>query len=190
VPPDEARRQVLLRFGNRTLVQEDTRKMDIFGWMETLWQDLRQAARMLHRTPGFSAVAILSLALGIGLNSSLFSVICAFVSPIYPYKNAQSILNVEKLHPQHPNGSHVSLADFVDWRSQNTSFENTSFENTSFEEMAALESATLNASGETGPPERLIGLRTTSNFLSFLGVTPYSAGTSVRTRINRAGNTL
>src|SRR6266849_3549191 len=147
VPPDEARRQVLLRFGNTTLVQEDTRKMDIFGWLETLGQDLRQAARMLHRAPGFSAVAILSLALGIGLNSSLFSVICAFVSPVFPYKNAQSILRLEKLHPQHPNGAPVSLADFIDWRNQNTSFE----------EMAALESATLNASGATGPPERLIG---------------------------------
>src|SRR6266446_3285894 len=94
VPPDEARRQVLLRFGNPTLVREDTRKMDIVGWMETLWQDLHQAARMLHRAPGFTSVAILSLALGIGLNSSLFSVICAFVFPIFPYKNAQSILNV------------------------------------------------------------------------------------------------
>src|SRR5258706_558524 len=162
LPPQEARRQVLLRFGNTTLVQEDTRKMDILGWMETLWQDLRQAARMLHRAPGFSSVAILSLALGIGLNSSLFSVICAFVLPVFPYKNAQSILNVETLHPQRPNGSHVSPADFVDWSGQNTSFE----------EMAALESATLNASSETGPPERLIGLRTTSNFLSFLGATP------------------
>src|SRR5229473_3143252 len=85
VPPDEARRQVLLRFGNTTLLQEDTRKMDIVGWMETLWQDLRQAARMLHRAPGFTSVAILSLALGIGLNSSLFSIICAFVFPIFPY---------------------------------------------------------------------------------------------------------
>src|SRR5882762_984527 len=95
VSPDEARRQVLVRFGNTTLVQEDTRKTDIFGWIETLWQDLRQAARMLHRAPGFSAVAILSLALGIGLNSSLFSVIRAFVAPIFPYKNARFILNVE-----------------------------------------------------------------------------------------------
>jgi putative ABC transport system permease protein len=176
VPPDEARRQVLLRFGNRTLVQEDTRKMDILGWMETLWQDLRQAARMLHRAPGFSAVAIFSLALGIGLNSSLFSVICAFVAPIFPYKNGQSILNVEKLHPQHPNGSPVSLADFVDWRSQNTSFE----------EIAALENATLNASSEVGPPERLIGLRTTSNFLSFLGVTPV-LGRDFRPNENQPG---
>jgi predicted permease len=162
VPPDEARRQVLLRFGNPTLVLEDTRKMNIVGWMETLCQDLRQAARMLHRAPGFSAVAILSLALGIGLNSSLFSVICGFVAPIFPYKNAQAILNVEKLDPQHPDGTRVSLADFIDWRSQNTSFE----------DMAALEHATLNASGEAGPPERLIDLKTTSNFFSFLGVTP------------------
>jgi len=177
---DEARRQVLIRFGNTTLVQEDTRKMDIFGWMETLWQDLRQAARMLHRAPGFSVVAILSLALGIGLNSSLFSVICAFVAPVFPYKNVQSILNVEKLHPQHPNGAPVSLADFVDWRSQSTSFE----------EMTALEDATLNASGESSPPERLIGLRTTSNFLSFLGVTP-ALGRDFRPDENQPGrNTL
>jgi putative ABC transport system permease protein len=176
LPPDEARRQVLLRFGNTTLVQEDTRKMDIIGWMETLWQDLRQAARMLHRATGFTAVAILSLALGIGLNSSLFSVMCAFVLPIFPYKNAQAILNVEKLDPQHPDGTRVSLADFADWRSQNTSFE----------EMAAVESTTLNSSGAAGPAERLLGLRTTSNFFSFLGVTPVM-GRHFRPDENQAG---
>jgi predicted permease len=176
IPPDEARRLVLLRFGNTTLVQEDTRKMNIFGWMQTLWQDLRQAAHMLHRAPGFSAVAILSLALGIGLNSSLFSVICAFVVPVFPYKNARSILNVETRNAQHPNGTRVSLSDFADWRSQNTSFE----------EMAAVENATFNASSEAGPPERLIGLRTTANFLSFLGVTPV-IGRDFRPDENQAG---
>ncbi len=176
IPPDQARRQVLLRFGNTTLVQGDTRGMDMLAWMETFWQDLRQAARMLYRAPGFSVVAILSLALGIGLNSSLFSVICAYVAPAFPYKNAQSILNLEKLHPQHPRGAYVSLADFLDWRSQNISFE----------EMAAVENATLNESGGTGPPERLIGLRTTSNFLSFLGVTPV-LGRDFRPEENQPG---
>jgi putative ABC transport system permease protein len=174
--PDEARREVLLRFGNTTLVHEDTRGMNILAWIETCWQDLRQAARVLYGAPGFSAVAILSLALGIGLNSSLFSVICAFVAPVFPYKNAQSILNLEKLHPQHPRGTNASLADFLDWRSQNNSFE----------EMAAVENATLNESGGTGPPERLIGLRTTSNFLSFLGVTPI-LGRDFRPEENQPG---
>jgi putative ABC transport system permease protein len=174
--PDEARREVLLRFGNTTLVHEDTRGMNIFAWIETCWQDLRQAARVLYGAPGFSAVAILSLALGIGLNSSLFSVICAFVAPVFPYKNAQSILNLEKLHPQHPRGTNASLADFLDWRSQNNSFE----------EMAAVENATLNESGGTGPTERLIGLRTTSNFLSFLGVTPI-LGRDFRPEENQPG---
>src|SRR5690242_17204851 len=77
--PDEAQYAAQRAFGNITLVKEDTRAM--WGWtsVETLWQDLRYAGRTLCRMPGFAAVVVISLALGVGLNSSVFSVLNALL---------------------------------------------------------------------------------------------------------------
>src|SRR5580704_7360034 len=74
LPPDDARREASLKFGNRTLVKERTRDMNIHAWIETTAQDLHYALRGLKRSPGFALTAILSLALGIGASVSIFTV--------------------------------------------------------------------------------------------------------------------
>ncbi|MGO8816354.1 MAG: ADOP family duplicated permease [Terriglobia bacterium] len=93
MPSEEARYAALRKFGNVTRIKEETREVWSFVWLEQLWQDVRFGLRMLAKTPGFTAVAVLTLALGIGSSTAIFSVVYpVFVDP-YPYQGADRMVN-------------------------------------------------------------------------------------------------
>jgi predicted permease len=96
MPPGEARRQARLLFGNRTALQESTRERNVLVWLETALQDLRYALRGMRRRPGFSSAAILSLALGIGANTALFSLIDALLLKMTPIAEPREIVRLQE----------------------------------------------------------------------------------------------
>src|SRR5262249_9993978 len=127
--------------------------------------DLRYALRILHKNPGFTTVVVLTLALGIGANSAMFSVVNAILIRPLPFIAADRLLWITEFYP-HSKASFVLVPDFVGWRQRNRSFE----------EMAAYDTGAspfINlVTPGNGQPERVSFARVTANFFSLLGVQP------------------
>jgi len=114
--PQEARRQAVLQFGGVEAVKEDCREQRSGFWFESLWADVRYGLRALRRNPGFAAVAILTLALGIGGTTSVFSVVDRILFRPLPYPHAERLLSIGMLAPLDSNefmfaSSYVALRD-------------------------------------------------------------------------------
>ncbi len=122
--PEEARRQALIKLGGVESTKESYRDRRGLPFVETFIQDLRFGARMLRRNPGFTAVAVLTLALGIGANSAIFSVVNAVLLKPLPYENGERLVVVKQGAPRSgfPDVG-FSVPEILDYRAQNRSFD-------------------------------------------------------------------
>jgi len=163
VPREEALRRARIEFGGVERAKEECRNSRGVNVLDNLMQDLRYGLRMLRKTPGFTTVAVLTLALGIGANAAIFSYIDAwFIKPL-PYPQPDRLVIFETQDKKHgwTSGGVTSAADFFDFQKQNTSFEQT----------VAWGGASLNLTGD-GLPELVDGGRVSWNFFDTLGAKP------------------
>ncbi|MBS1786534.1 MAG: ABC transporter permease [Acidobacteria bacterium] len=159
---DEARVNARREFGNVGLVKEVTREMWGWAWLERLQQDVQFGLRMLRKNPGFSLVAILTLSLGIGANTAIFSVINAVLLHPFAYPEAERIMFLSSSRLSEPNSSGaISYPNFLDWQKQQTTFSY----------LAAARNRTFNLTGITEAIQVKSALISPEAFL-LLGVEP------------------
>jgi len=158
---DEARRQAMLQFGAMEGVKEDCREQRRGFWLETLIADARYALRVMRKNPGFAAIAILTLALGIGANTAIFSVVQGILLAPLPYREPDRLVLMWQYNQTLKHVISVSYPDFLDWQRNAGSFQ----------QMAAFGSQDRDLTGP-GQPEHLTGEQISSGLLNTLGVRP------------------
>jgi len=160
--PEDARHAAMRKFGNVTRVKEDTREVWTIVWFEHLIEDIRFGLRMLRKNPGFTIVAVLTLALGIGANTALFSVVNAVLLRPLPFENSSRLVwswgNCSLC-----DQAAVSPSDFTDYRAQSHSFEH-------YGAMAG-ENSLFNLAGGDKPIQ-IEGSMVTAGFFDALGIQP------------------
>jgi putative ABC transport system permease protein len=135
------------------------------GWetmLETMWQDVRYAARTLRRSPGFTAVAVLSLALGIGANTAIFTLINALMLRSLPVSHPEQLVELLSRYPGEPRLSSFSWRHYEHFRDHNQSFS----------ELLATSRARFQVAGEGIAPETIDGEYVAGNFFTSLGMRP------------------
>ena len=122
--PEEARSAAVRKFGWIESVKETCREQRGVRWIENIGQDIRFGGRMLLKNPGFTSVAVLTLALGIGANTAIFSVVNAVLLRPLPYRQPERLVSVSESNPRLGWPCYtVSLANYLDWREQNSVFD-------------------------------------------------------------------
>lgn len=160
----EARNTALRQFGGVEQIKETAREQRIWMWADEFLRDMRFGARMLAKTPGFTAVAILTLALGIGANAAIFSVIDSVLLKPLPYQNADRLV-VLREHVRQSGYEHdqeaVTPGDFSDWSKRNTAFAG----------MAGIAPRSFDLTG-AGQPVQIDGEAVSANLFALLQVEP------------------
>ena len=161
MPPAQAREQAMRSFGNLNKALDEAYDVKGGGLFETLLQDVRYGARMLSKHKAFTAVAVVTLALGIGANTAIFSVVNELLLRPLPYRDAEEVVMLWEVTPGGRRQNTTSRANFRAWRDQNSSFER----------MAAFTDQRFNLTG-TGEPEELSVQMATPELFRVLGVEP------------------
>jgi predicted permease len=166
VPPEEARYAALRAFGNPTLICEQTSAIWSWNWLESLARDLRFSLRTLRSTPGFTVIAILVMALGIGANVALFTVVRGVLLKPLPFHDPDRLVMLYEAGLQNDDASGpnvVSGGMYAEWKHQSRSFSS----------LALAKGIRVGLSGSGGQlPEKLKSALFSWNMLSTLGVQP------------------
>jgi putative ABC transport system permease protein len=160
--PEEARHAARRKLGNLTLIREEIHRMDSLTLIESLWHDVRCGLRMLRKNTGFALVAVLTLALGIGANTAIFSVIHAVLLRPLPFDQPDRIVVVLESNPSKgfPQFS-VSPPNYMDWRKEASAFQY----------MSSVSRGHFSYTGGA-EPELLSGANVAASFFFVLGAEP------------------
>jgi MacB-like periplasmic core domain len=158
--PEEARRDAERRFGNLTRMKERGYEVRGGRWLEPLWQDLRFGVRMLLKKPGFTLIAVITLSLGIGANTAIFSIVNAALLKPLPYRDPDRLVF---LRGTQPNGrlSLLSFQEFNEFREQSGVLES----------LAAEVTQSVNLTG-VNEPDRVRGAFVSANFFETFKIAP------------------
>ncbi len=177
----EARDAAVRKLGNRTLLQEEIHKMNSLGFIESIWQDLRYGARMLRTNPGFTAVAVISLALGIGANAALFQLIDAVLLKSLPVKAPEQLVRIEPL----PGSGRAGDISYPPNSTTNPQWEFLRSSRGPFQDIFAWANNPFNLS-ETGTIRLANGIYVSGDFFHGLGV-PALLGRTIGPEDDRRG---
>jgi predicted permease len=163
LPPEEAHRRACIIFGSAEQIKQECRDARGVRFVETLAQDLRFGARMLRKAPGFTAVAVLTLALGIGATATIFAAAHDFLLRPLPFSHSDRLVMVKRYDPKLTQSGWTDPPSFKYWREKNHVFEDMSAwgEVTSY----------YNLTGAEGP-EHVAAKQVSSTFFQMLGVQP------------------
>ncbi|HLZ51862.1 MAG TPA: ABC transporter permease [Candidatus Acidoferrum sp.] len=178
LPLEEARRKTRREFGGVEQAKENCRDTRRVNFLETLLQDIRIGSRMLRKSPGFASIAVLTLALGIGANTAIFSVVHAVLLDGLSYPDAKRLVLLNEVRLRTGPIS-VSWPNYLDWRAQSRSFA----------DLAAYQLLQYDLTG-IGEPEVLHAAQVSSSFFALLGAQPLLGRAFVRSEDKAGTNSV